>query len=209
MLFRTGISRILDITNDLLSKGKAFLDSTKQDPSVGDAENNSVFLVTDVVESIVSEKRVEFRSKLGIQIVLNFQQSTFGMFAKFQKSELKRILSNLINNSVEAVKEKGRIEINAFLLNGQIHVSVQDNGCGIPEDILPKLLKRGASFNKGENNLGVGLYHASMVSTELAWCDAVTSDDFTGRVHKDWKVDKNTTTRCVVCVCGLRSCLLR
>jgi signal transduction histidine kinase len=161
VLFRTGVTRILDITNELLNKARVFLSSTNKEEVVSEqAEKNAVHLVTDIVDNIVSEKRVEFRSKLGVNIQTNFSQNSFGLFANIQKSELKRILSNLINNSVEAVKNKGRIEISAELVSDAITIIVQDNGCGIPADVLPKLLKRGASFNKDEGNLGVGLYHA-------------------------------------------------
>jgi nitrogen-specific signal transduction histidine kinase len=159
VLFRTGVTRILDITNELLNKSRGFLDSTKQDQVV-ETEKSSVQLITNILESIVSEKRVEFRSKLNVQIQTNFNSSSFGMFANIQKSELKRILSNLINNSVDAVKEKGRIEVNASLVSDTVVISVQDNGIGISQEVLPKLLKRGATFNKDKNNLGVGLYHA-------------------------------------------------
>lgn len=176
VLFRTGVTRILDITNELLNKARGFLDSTKQEHVVDVVEKNSVHLITNILESIVSEKRVEFRAKLNVQIQTNFNSSSFGMFANIQKSELKRILSNLINNSVEAVKEKGRIEINATLVSDTVIISVQDNGIGIPAEILPKLLKRGATFNKGEKNLGVGLYHAHTKVTGWGGNVTITSE---------------------------------
>jgi signal transduction histidine kinase len=173
ILFRTGVTRILDITNDLLNKAKAFLDSTKEE-ILPESENSSVLLLTSIIGSIVSEKRVEFRSRLDVQIETNFDRSSFGLFANIQKSELKRILSNIINNAVEAVKDKGRIEISASLLSDSACITIQDNGVGIPADILPKLFKKGATFNKSTNNLGVGLYHAN--SKIIDWGGSINID---------------------------------
>ncbi|MBL7916989.1 MAG: hypothetical protein JNM96_01240, partial [Bacteroidia bacterium] len=112
ILFKTGVTRILDITNDLLNKAKGFL-TTNQESPTEETEKSSVQLITTIIESLVSEKRVEYRSKLNVNLQTNFNQSSFGLFANIQKSEFKRILSNLINNSVEAVRNRGKIEVTA------------------------------------------------------------------------------------------------
>jgi PAS domain S-box-containing protein len=54
---------------------------------------------------------------------------------------LKRILSNLINNAVQAMPEGGKLDLQAHQdsTNGDIVVTLQDTGVGIPEEIKPKL----------------------------------------------------------------------
>jgi PAS domain S-box-containing protein len=52
---------------------------------------------------------------------------------------LKRILSNLVNNAVQAMPEGGKLEIRGRQENGEVVVSVQDSGVGVPEDVKDKL----------------------------------------------------------------------
>jgi signal transduction histidine kinase len=53
--------------------------------------------------------------------------------------QIKQVILNLLINAGHAIKEKGTIEINSQYSNGQITVSIKDDGCGIPEDKIDKL----------------------------------------------------------------------
>jgi len=52
---------------------------------------------------------------------------------------LQRILSNLVNNAVQAMPEGGKINIHTFQDANEVVITVQDTGVGIPEAIRPKL----------------------------------------------------------------------
>jgi signal transduction histidine kinase len=52
---------------------------------------------------------------------------------------LKRILSNLVSNSVQAMPEGGKLEIHAYRDADVVVISVQDSGVGIPEENKDKL----------------------------------------------------------------------
>ncbi len=52
---------------------------------------------------------------------------------------LKRILSNLVNNAIQATPDCGKIAIHAYQEAGNTVITVQDTGAGIPEDVKPKL----------------------------------------------------------------------
>ncbi len=52
---------------------------------------------------------------------------------------LKRILSNLVNNAVQAMPEGGKLAIHAYKEAGDTVIVVQDTGVGVPEEIKPKL----------------------------------------------------------------------
>jgi PAS domain S-box-containing protein len=52
---------------------------------------------------------------------------------------LRRILTNLINNAVQAMPEGGRVEIQVCEKDGDFVVTVQDSGAGIAEEIKDKL----------------------------------------------------------------------
>ncbi len=52
---------------------------------------------------------------------------------------LQRILSNLVNNAVQAMPQGGKISIHAFQEADNVVITVQDTGAGIPEAIKSKL----------------------------------------------------------------------
>ena len=52
---------------------------------------------------------------------------------------LKRILSNLVSNAVQAMPEGGKVELCAYQETGDVIITVEDTGVGIPEEIKPKL----------------------------------------------------------------------
>jgi len=61
------------------------------------------------MDMLVSEKRMQYRASANLDIETDFQES-YGSFANVNKKELQRVVSNLINNSVEAFENnKGKI----------------------------------------------------------------------------------------------------
>jgi signal transduction histidine kinase len=52
---------------------------------------------------------------------------------------LRRILTNLIINAIQAMPQGGNLTVNATPLNGNLLLVVKDTGVGIPEDVKPKL----------------------------------------------------------------------
>ena len=52
---------------------------------------------------------------------------------------LKRILGNLVNNAVQAMPKGGKVAIQAFKDAGDVVITVEDTGVGIPEEVRPKV----------------------------------------------------------------------
>ncbi len=125
-------------------------------------------LLEQIIESIVSEKQIEFKKVKNIQIEfipLKHQQSG-EIQAELNQVEFKRIISNLINNSVEAIPEErmGLVSI-SLALNGMnyIDIVVNDNGKGIPANILSRVGEKGFSHDKEKSirsGTGLGINHA-------------------------------------------------
>ncbi|MCI5072243.1 HAMP domain-containing histidine kinase [bacterium] len=161
VLLRSSIQRIQDIANNLVSQSSDIL----KDEENLEENNLESSLLLPILEEIVSEKRYQLRSKAGVSITLDGEKA-YGLFAKINDSSLKRIISNLINNSVEAFEQSGEVVVTVSdneKNNNEVLLSIKDNGKGISKDILPKLAQRGASFGKEndkESGSGLGLYHA-------------------------------------------------
>jgi len=199
LIIRGAIQRINDIANDLLQKSKentsaalnnittAQQTKTQQQNSTdtGDINKNlktQIELLPAVVDLIISEKRIQYRDKMNVEITSDFSHS-YGEFAEINANELKRVLSNLINNSVEAfAQQTGKIIVSiqndqtSDQSSGQnnnqssdqnnvqstVSIVVRDNGKGIPPQILTKLGEKGISHGKEgtASGSGLGIYHA-------------------------------------------------
>ncbi|MBI3535149.1 MAG: hypothetical protein HY072_06660 [Deltaproteobacteria bacterium] len=111
------------------------------------------------MDQIISEKRLEYRQRLGIEI--NFSvENAYGLCIKVSSVNFKRLISNIINNSIEATSKNGIISVGIRVFEEDfVDIIIQDNGKGIPTEMLEKLGQRGASFNK-EGGSGLGLFHA-------------------------------------------------
>lgn len=158
---RNAVSRIRDIANTLLTKTRESSQLKVQEPELvsSTSEAVSLQLVSPLLDTLVSEKRLQYRNRIAIKIDFHLESSSYGLFIRTQPNELKIILSNIINNSVEAIRERGDVNITVSATPLHITINVVDNGKGIPSDILPKLGEQGQTYGK-EAGLGLGLFHA-------------------------------------------------
>ncbi len=168
VIVRSALQRINDISNTLLekSKGQAVGSSTQSSPLHGSstpASSAEVVLLSSMVGELLSEKRIQFREKIGVSIEEDLTRA-YGYFVSVNATEIKRVLSNLINNSIEAFPEgKGRVTLGIRGYKEIVQIIISDNGKGIPASVLAKLGERGVSHGKessGTSGSGLGVYHA-------------------------------------------------
>ncbi|MBA2651856.1 MAG: HAMP domain-containing histidine kinase [Tatlockia sp.] len=154
IMIKNASQRINDIANNLLSRAKSEI------PGANNKQEVDIFpeLIFVVLDSIITEKRYEY-DKLKINFHLNVSESAYSCFSDINLGAFKRILSNLINNSIEAINSNGKIIVCLSSDNHVVEISIQDNGCGIPHDILSNVMVHGFSFNK-KNGAGLGLAYA-------------------------------------------------
>lgn len=155
ILIRQAVQRIEDITNDLASKKSKAGNTENSD----EGKTLRPQLVSGILDLIVSEKRMQFRSQDGIQITAHIPSSTYGLFANLHENTFKRVFSNLINNAVEALGTAGMVEVHLKNEGDSVLIQLIDNGKGIAPDILPKLMQRGETHGKQAGS-GLGLFHA-------------------------------------------------
>jgi signal transduction histidine kinase len=68
---------------------------------------------------------------------------------------IKRILTNLINNAIQAMPNGGILELTAYKKDSKAVITVSDTGKGIPEEIKPKLFT--PLFTTKAKGQGLGL----------------------------------------------------
>jgi len=149
------INRIEEIAYNLLQyRGKA------QKPKSKGPVN-----IYTTVESIAIEKRMQYRDSSDLHIKNLLGSHILDAFVNISQETFKRILSNLITNSAEALKLNGKIQISAHKASNNIEVLIKDNGPGISETIKSEITKEG--FTTKEGGSGLGLAHAKMEVEKL------------------------------------------
>lgn len=161
-LIQLSLQRINDIARDLMLDYKLKSNHTSQ------SETKST--ITSIVSSVIKEKKFEYQnySQIEFKFESHIDPNTL---CKIKPCLLQRILSNLVNNSVEAMNSKvGTIKILLFRELNQLRLVVQDDGDGIPENIIPLLGHKMVSFGKAQNSIseplalssgnGIGIYSA-------------------------------------------------
>lgn len=88
--------------------------------------------LSEVIASVFKTVTVPENVKLVIDIKIFEKLNTDPMF-------IRRALTNLVNNAVQAMPNGGKLEIASSEKNGKVYITVSDTGVGIPEDVKPKL----------------------------------------------------------------------
>ncbi|MBI4371050.1 MAG: HAMP domain-containing histidine kinase [Elusimicrobia bacterium] len=144
-------SRIENIANGLLARFTG-----------GDVADPEPFsFVAPVIDSIVAEKTALLGERAGIEIRRDLPEDLGAARVPVSATELSRVLSNLLNNAIEALKGQpgGVIVISARCAADRVRVQVKDDGKGIAPEVLEKLRVAGGSYEKA-GGIGLGLHHA-------------------------------------------------
>ena len=101
--------------------------------------------------------------------------------ARGNEIEVKRIMSNCLNNSIEAMTDSmGEISIECIESNSSfVEIKITDNGSGIPTEKLDQIFEKGFSLNKKYGS-GLGLYHASSYMRKIGGKVVVKNNDDQG-----------------------------
>jgi len=174
----TAIQRINDIANDLTQKRLDFsrgqLKPVEEFPSNLRPEN-----VAELVTELVAEKELRFKDRSGVYFDFNVDLDGDAVFANVCSAKFKRSLSNVLDNSVEAISASGCVSVKVSQTNDSVLVSVIDTGSGIPPELIPKLGEKGMTFNKN-GGTGLGLYYAVKTLSEFQGNLTVNSDGISG-----------------------------
>lgn len=163
LIIGSAVNRINDIANTLLTRSK---DGITQ---VGDNSSPVVELLPALVDSVVSEKRIQYQDRMGLEIACDFNQS-YASFVRANVADLKRVISNLINNAVEALPDyKGRVLVTITKGESTVCLSVSDNGKGIPPELLSRIGEKGVSHGKqgSDCGFGLGISHARKIISAI------------------------------------------
>lgn len=141
----------------------------------------------------IQETKPLLLSLCGPAVALNFQLKS-SLWASVDPIQLDRILLNLVVNARDAVRFGGRVNVSlaSVLVTEEIQgyptivpcgeycrISVKDDGCGIPEEVLPQIFDLHFT-TKGMAGTGVGLATVrEMVESNKGHLTVTTGSDGT------------------------------
>jgi sensor histidine kinase regulating citrate/malate metabolism len=97
-------------------------------------------------------------SELKIDFEIDRESYLGKIESAFIKDSLITIIGNLVENAMESFdssQQDKKIELGIFDKDEKIKIFIEDNGCGIPDDIKDKIFERG--FSTKEDSSGIGL----------------------------------------------------
>jgi signal transduction histidine kinase len=162
VMLRTATKRIKDIANNLLEAYKLDGPTLRRRST-----DRRPYHLGMLVESIVSEKRVRYGDSPKLQIDSEIAEDALDLFLDVDHTDMKRVLSNLIDNAVDAHRNRqGTVVVRLLHINGVAVLHVKDTGSGMHPDKIKKILETRTSLNKDEVP-GIGL--AFVQEKSLAW----------------------------------------
>jgi hypothetical protein len=129
-----------------------------------------------LIEQVLAEKRLQYKDKAGLKI--EFSGGMEETKASVEPKEFQRLMSNLINNAVDAFEGSGTVSIGLSSADRKVLIEVKDTGKGIPPGVLAKLGQKGETHGKVGGN-GLGLYHAR--TTVEGWGGSIRMESEPGK----------------------------
>lgn len=144
--------KILQLINQLMNSSR--VDSSKIEITRFDLVK-AISHSTDLVSRLLDKKMIKLEK-------IFFEPE---IFVNLDESKLDQILNNILYNAIKFTEQNGNIKIKVEESKQNdlefIHISVQDNGIGIPANILPEIFNKKFSNHRngteGEEGTGLGL----------------------------------------------------
>jgi two-component system, sporulation sensor kinase A len=144
-LLLSELERIETITSEMLSLGKPQAIQLNQ---------------ADLCDLI--DHTVEFLSPQANMKNIQFSRCYLGtdFFITCEKNQIKQVFLNIFKNAMEAMPKGGHIDIKLQKgIVGDCIISIQDEGCGIPEELLPRLGEPFYTLKEKGTGLGLMICH--------------------------------------------------
>ncbi|CAL7959718.1 hypothetical protein GAMM_110055 [Gammaproteobacteria bacterium] len=165
------VGSIGGITDNLLSKYK-----NDKDEDQSPQPTPISLLLYQVIEG----KKIQ-PANTQIEFTYDFNGCRFS-FINVNQFALKRSITNLINNAVDAMDKKGTIHLGLGKKNGFIEVTIKDDGKGMPKEVLDKLKNDVAVTSGKKDGHGIGF-------TQI--CETVKNNH--GTINIDSVLNQGTT----------------
>lgn len=143
-LISSELDRIELITNEFLILSK---------PQVVHYKPKSISVIMNQVVSVLTPQSILHN----INIHEDYEAGI--PFLYCEENQLKQVFINMIKNAIEAMPKGGIIAVEVRRVNEQVRVRIQDEGCGIPAELIPRLGEPFYTLKEKGTGLGLMVCH--------------------------------------------------
>lgn len=133
--------------------------------------------IIPILLNVVSMLKFEARKR---NVKLSFDAEQEIVQIECDENRLKQVFLNFIKNGIEAMPDGGDLSVKAKIQEGNVIISIQDTGVGIPPETLKKIGEPFYTTKKNGNGLGL------MVSFKII-------ESHNGKVYIESEQNKGTT----------------
>ncbi len=174
---REAATHIGDIANHLLHQYQ------KQEINVKDIEDSQDILVYTALIELLTAKKYQYKST-PTKFDYQFKINTVFACIHISASAFKRMLSNLMNNAVDACEGKpGEVSLQLEADHEWVNISIKDTGSGMPKELVRRIMNKTAFTSGKASGHGIGLtqvwktledYQGEMrIDSRLGWGTAM------------------------------------
>ena len=168
------VSKTLSGLNTIEETGKGLLDFVDKYRSITSLPkpNLSTFLIDDLFRKC--KLLMEANISKNIEITASVHPEDIAITADY--AQVEQILINLIKNSIEALwdKKNGTIHLKAFYADDGTIIQIEDNGMGIPGEIIEDIFV--PFYTTKESGSGIGLSISKQIMQNHNGTISVNSD---------------------------------
>lgn len=155
---------ITHIAKELMHKYDVIKDRNQQMELIANEKGMVSVLIYDLVKDVFAQKK-PYLEKNKITFTLHLQQEAQNIYVLVNPSFMQRILSNIINNAVDAIVARelvineGVVDVSLEKHGQEVVITISDNGCGMSSELVEKIGHGEYSVGKKDGH-GLGLYYA-------------------------------------------------
>src|SRR3954452_8819414 len=84
-------------------------------------------------------------------------RETGPVLAEVCPQEIKQVVLNLITNGLDSIESGGTVKVSLGIHRTEAHLTVEDNGCGMTDDVMRHLFEPFFTRRRGGQGTGLGL----------------------------------------------------
>ena len=160
--FEHAMDTITEKTHYLSETINTFRDYIKENKEVATVEiQERIDVSIHIVESVLHDKSIKLINEV------DYKQK---VKMTIPKCELSQVIINIMNNAKDILVENNTpnpwVKISTNIENNIMKIEIEDNGGGIPEDILPKIFDPYFTTKHKSQGTGLGLHMSQRIVVE-------------------------------------------
>ncbi len=115
--------------------------------------SNSECKVDSIIDNCLVMLNNQMRNR--IEVIKNYTDKPYSLLCN--EGRLHQVFLNILANSVQAIEDIGSISIFTQIENKRVKISISDTGCGISEELIPKITDPFFTTKDPGKGTGLGL----------------------------------------------------